>query len=322
VAEAAALWLKSREGKIERASLKSYSEHVALHIIPLIGAVKLSALNVPTVRALEDRLSEEGRSPAMVRKVLATLSGVLSDAQDRGLVVQNVVRNRRSNNGRGEARAKRRLEAGRDIPTPAEIRSIIAHLNGPGRARPLLLTAIFTGLRASELRGLRWSDVDLVKGELHVRQRADRFSAIGHPKSGAGRRNVPLLPMVVNALKEWKLACPPNAADLVFPGTRGVLALMTIIKFDWQPVQITAGVVDRDGSAKYPGLHSLRHFYASWCINRRVDGGLELPIKVVQSRLGHATAAMTTDTYGHLFPRGDAAAEMVAAERAFMAVPT
>jgi len=43
----------------------------------------------------------------------------------------------------------------------------------------------------------------------------------------------------------------------------------------------------------------------SWCINRRVDGGLELPPKLVQERLGHATLTMTMDVYGHLFPRGE-----------------
>jgi integrase len=83
-------------------------------------------------------------------------------------------------------------------------------------------------------------------------------------------------------------------------------------------VQIAAGVVDAHGRAKYPGLHALRHFYASWCINRRADGGLELPLKVVQARLGHATIAMTADRYGHLFPRGDDRAELAAAERAFL----
>jgi integrase len=82
---------------------------------------------------------------------------------------------------------------------------------------------------------------------------------------------------------------------------------------------IVAGIVAKDGKAKYPGLHSLRHFYASWCINRRVDGGLELPLKVVQARLGHASIQMTADTYGHLFPRGDDGAELAAAERAFLA---
>jgi integrase len=71
--------------------------------------------------------------------------------------------------------------------------------------------------------------------------------------------------------------------------------------------------------AKYKGLHSLRHFYASWCINRRADGGLELPLKVVQARLGHASIQMTADVYGHLFPRIDDGSELAEAERAFFA---
>ena len=66
--------------------------------------------------------------------------------------------------------------------------------------------------------------------------------------------------------------------------------------------------------AKYTGLHSLRHFFASWCINRKSDGGLELPAKMVQERLGHSTIVMTLDRYGHLFPRGDDTAELTAAE--------
>ena len=62
-------------------------------------------------------------------------------------------------------------------------------------------------------------------------------------------------------------------------------------------------------------MHALRHFFVSWCINRRVDGGLELPLKVVQARMGHSTIAMTADVYGHLFPRGDDSAELAAAEK-------
>ena len=68
---------------------------------------------------------------------------------------------------------------------------------------------------------------------------------------------------------------------------------------------VVAGVVTKDGGPKYTGLHSLRHFFASWCINRKQDGGLELPLKVVQERLGHSSIVMTMDVYGHLFPRGD-----------------
>jgi integrase len=313
VGDAGKLWLGSREAAgIERTTLDMYRSHVDLHITPLIGATKLSALTVPFVRDFEDRLRQD-RSPAMVRKVLVSLSGILADAQDRGLVAQNVVRNRRALRNGSDARQKHRLEVGKDIPTPNEVRAIIAQL-GSGRGRALLLTAIFTGLRASELRGLRWADVDLLRNELHVRQRADRYGVMGAPKSAGSRRTVPLLPMVTNALREWRLACP---GELVFPGDREQpISMPTLVRY-WQAAQIAAGVVT-DGGAKYSGLHALRHFYASWCINRRADGGLELPIKVVQGRLGHASIQMTADRYGHLFPRNDDSAELAAAEKAFL----
>jgi len=200
-----------------------------------------------------------------------------------------------------------------------------------GRRRPFLVTAIFTGFRSSELRGLRWQDVDLAKGEVHVRQRADRYNKIGPPKSLAGIRTIPVGPFLVNTLKEWKLACPKGPHDLVFPtGNGNIESRGNLLRDILWPVQVAAGVavpklgkdgeplVDKDGKsvlkAKYTGLHALRHFYASWCINRKVDGGLELPAKVVQERLGHANIAETLDTYGHLFPRGDDGRELAEAE--------
>jgi integrase len=83
------------------------------------------------------------------------------------------------------------------------------------------------------------------------------------------------------------------------------------------PVMIAAGVADKHGSPKY-GLHAFRHFFASWCINRRADGGRELPAKVVQGLLGHSSIVMTLDRYGHLFPRGDDRAELAAATNALL----
>jgi integrase len=85
------------------------------------------------------------------------------------------------------------------------------------------------------------------------------------------------------------------------------------------PVLVAAGLTDNAGKLKYTGLHALRHFYASWCINRRADGGLELPPKTVQARLGHASIVMTLDRYGHLFPSKDDGAELAEAERAVFA---
>jgi integrase len=218
---------------------------------------------------------------------------------------------------RADKRQRGKLRVGVDIPAPNEIRSIIAHLDG--RWRPLLLTATFTGLRASELRGLRWADVDLKRNELHVRQRADYYRKMGALKSEAGERTIPLAPTLVNTLREWKLTCPKGELGLVFPnGVGRIESHANIVNRGLIPAQIAADVTTPDGKAKYTGLHSLRHFYASWCINRRIDGGLELPLKVVQARLGHASVQMTADCYGHLFPRGDDGAELAAAEKAFL----
>ena len=71
--------------------------------------------------------------------------------------------------------------------------------------------------------------------------------------------------------------------------------------------------------AKYTGLHALRHFYASWLINRKRDGGLELPAKIVQARMGHSSINLTMDVYGHLFPGSDDGSELAEAEKALLA---
>jgi integrase len=315
VAEAGRRWLAGCEASgLERSTLQSYEEILRLHLNPELGDVRLAQLTVPAVRDFEDGLRQR-RSAAMVRKIRVALGSLLADAQERGQVAQNVVRSlRRKKERHVAARQKRKLKIGVDIPSPDEVRAIIAALDG--RWRPLFLTVIFTGLRSSEMRGLRWPDVDLKRGEIHVRQRADRYNAMGPPKSHAGERTIPVPPMVVNALREWKLQ---SQNELVFPSKRGgIVGHSNTVTFGFKPIQVAAGVVDKHGRAKYGGLHSLRHFYASWCINRHVDGGLELPLKLVQARLGHASIQMTADTYGHLFPRGDDGAELAEAEKAFL----
>ena len=146
------------------------------------------------------------------------------------------------NGGRSGGRTGE-LKIGVDIPTPDEIKAIVAHLDGP--RRPLLLTAIFAGLRASELRGLRWQDVDLKRGELHVRQRADRYGKVGRPKSEAGERTVPLPPMVVSVLREHRLACPNGELGLAFPNSRGNFDhRITIVERAFHPTQVAAGVYE------------------------------------------------------------------------------
>lgn len=346
VEAAGKLWIASAKAAgLERATLEDYQRHLRLHLVPRIGSVKLSALNIAKVRGFEDELREAGTSQAMIKKILVSLGTLIADAQERGLVARNIVRDMKARRGSGETRQEKRqkgrLKVGVDIPTREEVKALLGSLNG--RWRPLILTAAFCGLRASELRGLRWSDIDLDKREIRVHQRADRYNDIGRPKSISGERTVPAPPMVINALKEWKLACPKRDAgkvdadggkvmilDLAFPNGQGkVEQLNNILRRGLHPAWITAGVavetdeLDAEGklvlAPKYTGMHCLRHFFASWCVNRKEDGGLGLPPKVVQERMGHSTIALTMDRYSHLFPKGDDADEMAEAERAFLA---
>src|SRR5215831_19054861 len=104
VAEAGQLWLQTaREAGLERSTLEYYQQHLNLHIAPLIGSTRLSQLTVPMVRAFEDKLRID-RSPAMVRKAVGSLSMILTDAHERGLVAQNVARGLRSKRSRGKER--------------------------------------------------------------------------------------------------------------------------------------------------------------------------------------------------------------------------
>jgi integrase len=317
VAEAAEDWIAYVKGEErQRATIDQYRGHVA-HINARLGSKKLASLTTPSINSFRDELlSGTDKHPpmtrAMARKVLSSLKSLLRDAQRRGAVAQNVASSVKISVA---AREKQKLKIGEDIPTPDEIRKIIDKASGG--LRVLVITAVFTGLRASELRGLRWQDVDLKDGKLHVTQRADRYLAIGKPKSTSGDRTIPLGPMVRNTLKEWKLQCPKSAGGWVFPTRKGQIEHHSQIYKALKPVVMAAGLTV-DGKPKYTGLHAFRHFYASWCINRRADGGLELPLKVVQARLGHSSITMTADRYGHLFPSSDDGAELETAELALL----
>ncbi len=322
VEKAGALWIASGESAgLERSSIDQRKSHLDNHIKPMIGQTLLSKLNVPAVRDFEDKLRKEGRSPAMVKKILTSLGSILSDASERGLNMRNPVRDirgsRKGRDRRQEKRQKGKLEVGVEIPTREEIKAMVAALDD--HWRPLLITAVFTGMRSSELRGLRWQDVNFKRGEITVNQRADQYKEIGPTKSEAGVRTIPVPPPVTTALKAHKLKQPPGT-ELVFANPDGEPRSHTnIVNKGLMPAMVRGGVTvaagkDEEGrpilKAKYTGLHALRHFYASWLINRKEDGGLALPAKMVQERMGHSSIVITMDTYGHLFPRSDDGTEL------------
>src|SRR5215471_9675657 len=225
VAEAAEIWIEKGElEKLERSTLRQYRNHADLHIkSSRIGNEKLARLSTVTIEAFRDDLLKKCSRP-MARKVLTSLKSILGEAPRRGLVAHNAAQPVKVD---AKKRDQRKLAAGRDIPSKEEIQTVLSKADG--RWRPLLITAIFTGMRSSELRGLTWDAVDFEQKMIHVHQRADHWGVIGPPKSSAGDRTIPMSPMVVNALKEWRLACPRSGAGegaegrlwLVFPNGNG-----------------------------------------------------------------------------------------------------
>jgi integrase len=327
VKEAGALWIKRcKEKKLEATTIKGYEEHCELHLYPFIGVKKLSDLSVPAVNAFADQLRDAGRSAEMIKKVVRSLGAIFREARRRGLSnVAPTVGLELDLPERGDPRPV--------IPTKAELQVIIAGATALKSRlwRALVLVAVFCGLRASELRGLRWADVDFDGRTINVTQRADASHKIGKLKSKAAYRSLRLSPLVLNALREWKLLCPKRATgkkdasgepvkvlDLVFPnGIGNVESYANLIDRGFGPIQIEAGVTiqkearDAAGApvlvtvAKY-GLHALRHACASLWIEQGHNP------KQIQTLMGHSSIKVTFDTYGHLF--ADSEADQRAAE--------
>src|SRR5262249_51731737 len=146
---------------LEASTVRQYRQHLKLHIAPLIGAVKLSRLTKPAVEEFRDRLLET-RSRPLARAILTSLKGVLKEAQRRGLVGHNAASETKVN-------ASKRTKLKIEMPAKDEIRSMLvksAELWPLTKVqitrsreqkvvaipwRPLIVVAIFTGLRCSEL---------------------------------------------------------------------------------------------------------------------------------------------------------------------------
>jgi integrase len=297
VADIAENWVRRLEAEgRERSTIAQYRQHLRLHILPRLGKIHVAKLTSKHLENYRDYLLGN-LSRVMARKVLVSLKSLLKNAKcghlSDGLRVAV------------DGRDKRKLEIGHDVPDNKEIQRMFAATAGDARKRALFLVVALVGLRASELRGLRWYDVDFKNNELHVRQRADQWRTIGSPKSGKSRRIIPLDPVqLVPALKAWKLACPKGELDLVFPTPAGIVQDYKILCGSLHSIQCAAGVTHKDGTPKY-AMHAFRHYFASWCISPKERGGRGLSAKVVQEWLGHATVAMTLDVYGHLFKDDD-----------------
>ena len=315
IAQAAENWIKYVElEKRERTTVVQYRNHVDNHINPRLGRERLAKLTTPRIQAFRDELlacivtrtgeegvdqpqvAAQGRATPWPRRAECCGQRLDQTRQSRQSKVEGW--RRYSDPRRDQAHYPCGNRANAPIADCGDIHRPACPVSCAACAGMMLILKPRSFTSASGLTAImRW--------------------ASPNPKRASA--SFPLGPMVVNTLREWRLACPRGELGLALPNAMGKIWNHAGIVRAMCRTMVAAGVVDAEGEAKYTGLHSLRHFYASWCINRKADGGLELPAKSVQARMGHSSIVITMDTYGHLFPNTDDGSELAEAEKALLA---
>jgi integrase len=283
-----------RNERMTRKMLVVYKGHINNHILnPTYGisSKKLSQVTARTVGDFRDRLRDANVTVPTARKILATFHSALEYAVAQDWVAANAAHRIRVIGPRDEG-SKRIVRPSKD-----NMRCLLQAADEDFRL--MLMFAAFTGARAGEQWGVRWRDIDLEEGQLHIRQRVDAYGEEGAPKTAAGVRTVPLSAQLVGGLKAWNLKSRFKAPDdLVFANRSGRhTGHDNLVKRRFLP--LFARIEAKGTPLKPFNWHALRHFAVScW-----IEAGFAP--KTVQTFAGHASLQVTMDRYGHLFPRED-----------------
>jgi integrase len=308
-------WLHDK-ADLRPATIQGYRSDVR-HLVALHG-IRLDRISVALIEGMRDDLRAAGFAPKTVGYLLTTCAAVFKLAMRRGYVTSNPAataeRPRRSaakelTDADEEAQRAYGLRSIRaDEALSAEEISLLLDHTEPGLYRTLFATVAATGLRSEEVYALKWGDVqfDGERPQIFVRRSVSWSRALGEtgrvrpkfypPKTESGYRALPIPAALVNALKAWKLKCPPSDHDLMFcRGDGAPLARSHVLRVGLYPALRRAGL-------RRVNVKTLRHSYASGLI------AAGAPITEVQHRLGHANPGTTLKVYSHWFKDADTGA--------------
>jgi len=185
---------------------KIYKAYLRRWVIPQWGDTELSAIKPIHVESWLRRLSLARSSCAKIRNLMSVL---FNHACRYEVFDQNPIRLVRQS-------AKRRMPP--TVLTAEEIKKLLEVL--ATRERTLVLLAACTGLRQSELFGLKWSDIDFVGGTMSV-TRSVVYGVAGTCKTESSQKPVPLHPLLADALQNWRThAAYKKPSDWVFASKR------------------------------------------------------------------------------------------------------
>lgn len=287
------VWLPSRH--LEVSTLAGYRSYLRRHFIPFFGEMRLAQVTPTNVQAWVRSAVDQGLSPRSIAKYHVMLHSVFARAVRDRLIAFNPCED--TELPKIVARKARTL-------TPEEYTSVLAEI--PNRFKPLVMTAIETGLRWGELVALRPRHVDFLRRSITVEETivevsrkdsptGERMIVKAYPKNDEPR-TLRVSQALLDVLASRIALLGLGRDDLLFPSREVAggqpLSRATFNTRYWKPATERSGV---DFNVR---MHDLRHAHASWLL----AGGADL--KSVMERMGHSQI-MTTQKYLHTLPEAD-----------------
>ena len=284
----AVTWLESIEGIVLGRTREAYRSRLELHVMPRLGECRLDQVGVDEVLALISDMRKRGYSGATISAVLIPLSRLFAHAVRRDVIQVNPI----SKLDRSERPHPSRQE--RPVLNRDQIHRLLEAAQP--QYRTLIATAIFTGLRQSELLGLHWRDIDFDNQVIHVRGALDRQQQEVPPKTENALRDVILMPALAKLLRQHQRESRFHQPDnYVFTSRVGTpLQWANLSARGLQPALKKAGIQPLR-------WHDLRHTFASLLI----AGGAN--ITFTSRQLGHSSSQVTLGVYAHLLDREEQA---------------
>lgn len=296
------IWLNEYMGDKKYLTVKHYKAQCAAHIVPSLGAVKLSELTPPQIQAFYNGLQRSGLAAKSVRNIHGILTKCLSTAVQVGYLRNNPA----------ERVTLPKITKKEICPlTDKQVKDFLQVSVGD-EYETILKVILFTGLRESEAMGLTWDCVDFTNGTLKVCKQLQKRPLkdggfVFAPLKNNKTRIIKPAPFVMQLLQHrrteqaeqklragnmWRgwINSEQRKTTLVFTTDIGLNLSPQTLYNHYKKLAVQIG-------APKSRVHDLRHTFAVLSLQNGDD------VKTVQENLGHATAAFTLDVYGHVSER-------------------
>lgn len=282
---------------LELKTISNYNSFLRLYFLPVFAHVPLSKINHLYILDFIEKLENKGLKNSTINRIIQSFKSMLSVAVDWGLIKDNPAK---------DIKNLKEEQKEVEIYTNDEVMKLFEVLESEKpRYKVLIKLAVTTGMRRGELLALKWDNVNLEEGTIHVKETLSHHNKkfiFKEPKTKNSIRIISLPRFMIDELKAYYLYCKKtrfqlgelykNPYNLLFHTMGGNPIFASTITRRWKEITRKAGL-------KHIKFHALRHTSATMLINQG------LPAKIISSRLGHSNVMTTLNIYAHALHEAD-----------------